>query len=387
MMIAVTSDEEPEKEDDDLPYKWSLQRKLSTTFTSLYFYANVLYVIYSIGTYYEADIKSYELYSNDDTNQNNYYNGVYFRYGIVHVVSSVLYLLAWIGIKNWYEIEVWPDYLNVIGSALWLRAACYYPKEYVTPGYYLEFYNASYDANVTSLVNMTDVNGTQFFENVTVLETFTYLVNNSLSSDDGFGFSSDYYYVRKLELAAGIVEAVAAPLWVWAWYTNYRDTYECQDKPTATRGWTFDDPDFHANWSIITCTVVYLVYECQVFVDKASFGNNYLYVDGDILYLVNSIFYMLACLRDLGWLWFMPAWGRIDASWKEVEYTSVPVNVSDTDDHVEEKKKMPSSSVSLDISGHSAAGQPINPDVLQNDSFDDSVVVTSPLSGTNVVTK
>lgn len=355
--------------DDDLPaYKWSIQRKLYATFTSLYFYANVLYVVYSIGTYYSSDITVYS----DDVVQTNNYNDVYFRYGIVHVVSSWLYLLSWIGYKNWYEIEVWPDYLNVVGSALWLTAACYYPKDYVTPSYSLVFYNTSYDANVTSLANVT-VGGQQILENVTVLERFTSLANYSVSNDDGLGFSSQYYLIRKLELAAAVIEVVAAPLWVWAWYTNYRDSYECDDKPTAARGWTSDDPDFHANWSIIACTVIYLAYEIQVYVDKASFTTNYLYVSADILYMVNAIFYMLGYLRDLGWLWFMPAWGRVDASWKEVEYVHVP----DTDEYA--VGKMPSSpSVSVKLISHVAAdstsqgartGQPIDPSELQNDSF------------------
>lgn len=357
-----------ESQEDDLPaYKWPVKRKLYATFTSLYFYANVLYVVYSIAIYCDTDSVRY---SYDDAVQTKYDNDIYFKYGIVHVVSACFYLFAWIGFKNWYEIEVWPDYLNVVGSALWFTAACYYPNEYVTPTYSLDFYNASYYANVTSLVNVTE-GGKQVLMNVTVLQLFQYLANNSVSNDDGFGYSSQYYLVRKLELAAAVLEVVAAPLWVWAWYTNYRDSYECLDKPTAARGWTFDDPDFHANWSILACTILYLVYECEVYVDKASFGTNYLYELADLLYLLNSLFYLLGCLRDFGWLWFMPAWGRLDASWREVEYTTV--SVSDTDLGGRNDNLKVEASVSVVVSGegkeNAKHGQPMDPTTLLNDSF------------------
>ena len=88
------------------------------------------------------------------------------------------------------------------------------------------------------------------------------------------------------------------------------ESYGRLDEPTAARGWTFDDPDFHANWSIIMCVILYLVYEVQVYVSTDSYDTNYLYARTDSLYVVNSIFYLFASLRDLGWFWFMPSFGR-----------------------------------------------------------------------------
>eukprot|EP01036_Dinobryon_divergens_P030957 gene30957-40284_t len=88
------------------------------------------------------------------------------------------------------------------------------------------------------------------------------------------------------------------------------ESYGRLDEPTAARGWTLDDPDFHANWSIIVCVIMYLVYEVQVYMSADSYETNYLYSRADSLYVVNSIFYFLCSLRDLGWFWFMPSFGR-----------------------------------------------------------------------------
>jgi hypothetical protein len=88
------------------------------------------------------------------------------------------------------------------------------------------------------------------------------------------------------------------------------ESYGRLDEPTAARGWTFDDPDFSANLSIIVCVILYLVYEMQVYLSASSYETNYLYARADSLYLLNSILFLCGSLRDLGWFWFMPSFGR-----------------------------------------------------------------------------
>jgi hypothetical protein len=42
------------------------------------------------------------------------------------------------------------------------------------------------------------------------------------------------------------------------------------------------------------------------------YSSDELYQSGDIVYFINSIFYMIAALRDYGWCWFMPTFGRCE---------------------------------------------------------------------------
>ena len=79
--------------------------KLQNTLLSFYFYANVTYFVYSLEIYL-LDINKSTLHTA---------NSIYITYGIWHLISAVLYALSYYNIKKWYEIELLPEYLNIIG--------------------------------------------------------------------------------------------------------------------------------------------------------------------------------------------------------------------------------------------------------------------------------
>lgn len=99
---------------------------------------------------------------------------------------------------------------------------------------------------------------------------------------------------------------------VWAWYSGYMEAFGKENIIVPARGYTFDDPDMHANWSILVGVILYVVYEAQVYADPASYETNFLYITADTVYLVNSLCYLVAGLREIGWFWFMPSYGRFD---------------------------------------------------------------------------
>ena len=90
------------------------------------------------------------------------------------------------------------------------------------------------------------------------------------------------------------------------------ESFGSLESPTPARGWTFDDPDFHANWSILVGVTLYLTYEIQLYLNPSAYYTNYLYEKADEIYVFNAIFYMFGALRDFGWFWFMPSFGRFN---------------------------------------------------------------------------
>ncbi len=70
------------------------------------------------------------------------------------------------------------------------------------------------------------------------------------------------------------------------------------------------DPDFHANWTILAASIIYLVYEAHVYLKPSAYASNYLYQIADLLYFCNSVLYLLAALREYGWFWFLPSMPR-----------------------------------------------------------------------------
>ncbi len=77
---------------------------------------------------------------------------------------------------------------------------------------------------------------------------------------------------------------------------------------TWTRGLTIFDPDFTAAVTMFVAATIYVIYNIQVSGNYDAYSYNYLYFKGDIIYLVNAIFYLLAALRDYGWFqsWDVP---------------------------------------------------------------------------------
>lgn len=152
--------------------------------------------------------------------------------------------------------------------------------------------------------------------------------NEYTSDDDGAGYSSSFYLERQLEFWASLIEVFAAFGWIWSWHVEYIDLISRVPGPIPSKGWcvfhtrflfdiysfrccrTFDDPDLSANITIAAAAIVYFTYNCQVIRDYDAYETNKLYQLGDQLYLINSIFYFLAAMRDCGWFWFMPAFGQ-----------------------------------------------------------------------------
>lgn len=157
-----------------------LSALVSRTAKSIYFYASVLYVVYSIGIY-RTD---YENQSLKQTNKD------FLIYGIIHVISAVLYALSWIGFKPWNTVEPLPDYLNIVGSVLWLYSATLYPDLYSNASRNDQYYYSG-----------------------------TYLLNSNCTityNDDAYSsdkFAPAFYTSRKVELAAAIIEVVCGFLW------------------------------------------------------------------------------------------------------------------------------------------------------------------------------
>ena len=108
---------------------------------------------------------------------------------------------------------------------------------------------------------------------------------------------------------------LAAIGWCIIWYVEYQERFGRNYYPTPARGWTLDDPDMLANITIIISAMIYLIYNIQVNTNTSSEIHNYFYIYGDIFYFINSIFYTFAAMRECGWFWFMPAWGR----WVSIE--------------------------------------------------------------------
>ena len=153
---------------------------LLRTAKSVYFYASLLYVVYSIGIY-RTD------YGNQSLKQTN---RDFLIYGIIHVISAILYALSWIGFKPWNTIEPLPDYLNIIGSVLWLYSATLYPDLYSNATRNDQYYYSSnylLDNNCTIVI--TD--------------------DGSTSSE----FAPAFYTCRIVELAAAVIEVLCGFLW------------------------------------------------------------------------------------------------------------------------------------------------------------------------------
>ncbi len=87
-----------------------------------------------------------------------------------------------------------------------------------------------------------------------------------------------------------------------SWYRTYTRT--------IGRGYTLDDPDTVAYILTTLSSFIYITYNIQILVRPEDYGSNQIYFYGDIIYSVGAVFYLLANLRDDGWLWWMPVAGQ-----------------------------------------------------------------------------
>eukprot|EP00742_Colponemidia_sp_Colp-10_P004885 GILJ01005218.1.p1 GENE.GILJ01005218.1~~GILJ01005218.1.p1 ORF type:complete len:296 (-),score=33.71 GILJ01005218.1:353-1240(-) len=169
-------------------------------------------------------------------------NRCYLGFAVLHVISAILYWWSWEG-RSSLDIIMIPEYLNMLEAALYMWTAYLYPYQ-------------------------TD--------------------------------NHDWYTltIHKIETAAAFVELFASIGWIMSWYMTYTRT--------LGRGFTLDDPDTVAYLCTTASSFVYVTYNIQILLDPDQYGENRLFVDGDIVYLMGAFFYIFAALRDDGWFWFLP---------------------------------------------------------------------------------
>ena len=167
-------------------------------------------------------------------------NQLYVAAGVIHLFNAFQYIYAWLplGYGLLHPVMI-PEYLNVLGAALYLVSASYYNETF-----------SSYTSEAT-------------------------------------------LRVHRIETASSLIEVFAALGWALVWWKTHARG--------RGRGLTFDDPDFWGNFFIVVPSFFYFVYNIQNLRDPESYGTNYLFAQGDTLYFVGSIFYILCALRDDGW--------------------------------------------------------------------------------------
>jgi len=187
---------------------------------------------------------------------------LYKVFGYVHVINAVMYLWVWAEEKKpIFSLFCLPDWLNVLGSFLYLATSYMYHLEYVlVEGEYVH--------------------------------------------------SQLFPAVRRIELAAALIELGAAIGWVAQWRAVLLADYLRSPESTLGRGFTLDDPDMWANISVIVGAGLYVQYNLIVVINPSHYETSDIYVTGDLWYLSNALFYLLCSFRDCEFLWFMPIAGR-----------------------------------------------------------------------------
>ena len=217
--------------------------------------------------------------------------------------SSLISLLA--------QMNSRMNYIFILASSIWLMLLCSFGRgkgvHALTKSYFLTTLTSWEQCCICA-------QGGILLVILQICDIYCFSYRNSLFygkeyHEDG-SFSYGFYVERHLEFCASLIEVIASIGWVLVWYTEYQDKYGRNYYPTPGRGWTCDDPDLSANITIILASVLYLIYNCQINTDEGIEKTNNLYVLGDVVYLLNAVLYVLASLRDCGWFWFMPSWGR-----------------------------------------------------------------------------
>lgn len=228
--------------------KWKLA--LFKSATSRYLFACAVYLVYSVAMVLIPDPSI----SPSDKDR------LYFLFGIIHLVNSFMFIWTWED-KSFFDKVMIPEYFNVAGALLYLWSSTLYGHDYV-------------------------------------------------SDDDDAGYSSSFYFERKLEFTASIIEIFAAFGWIYSWHVEYLELIARVPGPIPGRGWTFDDPDLTANITIAIAAIIYFVYNLQLMLQYNLYETNKLYQLGDKVYLINAVIYCIAALRDCSWFWFLPRYGQ-----------------------------------------------------------------------------
>ena len=99
------------------------------------------------------------------------------------------------------------------------------------------------------------------------------------------------------ELYASLIELVASFLWFWSWAST-------AEHGRPGRGYTLGDLDLHSSYLLIAGSLIYTVYNYQITFRPQSYGSNTVYKAADVIYFVGAALYMGASLRDCdAWFW------------------------------------------------------------------------------------
>jgi hypothetical protein len=222
------------------------RKALTETLQSRYFYAMLIYLIYAAA-----------MVTNNYIGSEDRENKVYVVFAVIHVIDAFLFLWSWED-KTFTDVETWPEYLNIFGAGLYLWSSTYYDALYV------------------------------------------------ISSNGAVAPSLKFYTCRQIELAASTLEVFAAVGWIYVWHKGLIEQFGSDLKSVPGRGFTLYDPDLHANGTLIAGALLYLIYNIDLSRNPRRYDTSTIYTLADLLYFFNSIAYMLATLRDLGWFWRSP---------------------------------------------------------------------------------
>jgi hypothetical protein len=162
-----------------------------------------------------------------------------------------------------YSFFVWmqyPEFLNILGAALYLYTANAYAKKKVTgPGRFLD---------------------------------------------------GDTLAIHKVDAAAAVVELAASFGWLHVWWVTH--------ERGPGRGLTLDDPEFIALALLASAYLLYVPYNAVVVAQPASyFGNPALgavFQSGDVLYFVGAFMFLLVSFRDSGFFNSLGMFARLRAA-------------------------------------------------------------------------
>ncbi|CAF1135297.1 unnamed protein product [Adineta steineri] len=203
----------------------------------------------------------------------DYANRVYIGLAALNIVIASLYVWTWRG-RSWFDVVLIPEYLNHIQAGLYLWSALLYSKQETLGGYYT-------------------------------------------------------MAVHRIELSASCVELFTSVGWMLTWYIAYTRT--------LGRGFTLDDLDTIAYITTTSNTLMYFIYNLQVYIRPEEYNSNMLFTYADILGFIGSVYYIFGTLRDDNWFWFLPvagqygvAVGRIEVVTKQLpKYGLPPIVITD----------------------------------------------------------
>jgi len=206
-------------------------------------------------------------------------NAMYIGANIIHLTNALMYMWAWYheGFRGkMFLILLIPECFNVCEASLYISSSSYYNSENynTTTIEYYPGYNASYLGSNDSGIYLA-------------------YPPDPITTD-----------VQNIEMTASLVAMVAAFGWSFTWYLTYRRI--------PGRGWTLDDPDVWALFTLIAGDAMYIVYNSEIIYDRSTYGANFLYVAADWVFVVNSWLYVICALRDADWFFLLPTAGRMN---------------------------------------------------------------------------